>query len=121
MKYTERTRGLAPIVMVNVDGYLMTHQKIKYTAPADNQLRTIILTTSNIFLTLPNREVRVGLTKNLLPNYVTRQSMIKNLGVDMKNKILRDDMDGALELAKEVLSNVPYCKDANTEGHTIMI
>ena len=68
-------------------------------------------------LDLPNREVRIGLTKSLLPNYVTRQSMIKNLVVDIKNKILRDDMDGALELAKEVLSNVPYCKDANTEGH----
>ena len=43
--------------------------------------------------------------------------MIKNLVVDMKNKILRDDMDGALALAKDVLSNVPYCNDANTEGH----
>ena len=25
-------------VIVNVDGYLMTHQKIKYTSPADNHL-----------------------------------------------------------------------------------
>ena len=68
-------------------------------------------------LDIPNREVRIGLTKSLLPNYVTRQGMIKNLVVDMKNKILRDDMDGALALAKDVLSNVPYCNDANTEGH----
>ena len=32
----------------------------------------------------------------------------------MKNKILLDDMGGALVLTKDVLSNVPYYKEANT-------
>ena len=98
---TERMTDITPLLYQS--GYIT----IKDYYPDDEQY----------LLDIPNREVRIGLTKSLLPNYVTRQGMIKNLVVDMKNKILRDDMDGALSLAKEVLSNVPYCNDANTEGH----
>ena len=98
---TERMTDITPLLYQS--GYIT----IKDYYPDDEQY----------LLDIPNREVRIGLTKSLLPNYVTRQGMIKNLVVDMKNKILRDDMDGALSLAKDVLSNVPYCNDANTEGH----
>ena len=98
---TERMTDITPLLYQS--GYIT----IKDYYPDDEQY----------LLDIPNREVRIGLTKSLLPNYVTRQGMIKNLVVDMKNKILRDDMDGALALAKDVLSNVPYCNDANTEGH----
>ena len=98
---TEQMTDITPLLYQS--GYIT----IKDYYPDDEQY----------LLDIPNREVRIGLTKSLLPNYVTRQGMIKNLVVDMKNKILRDDMDGALALAKDVLSNVPYCNDANTEGH----
>ena len=98
---TERMTDITPLLYQS--GYIT----IKDYYPDDEQY----------LLDIPNREVRIGLTKSLLPNYVTQQAMIKNLVVDMKNKILRDDMDGALSLAKDVLSNVPYCNDANTEGH----
>ena len=98
---TERMTDITPLLYQS--GYIT----IKDYYPDDEQY----------LLDIPNREVRIGLTKSLLPNYVTRQGMIKNLVVDMKNKILHDDMDGALSLAKDVLSNVPYCNDANTEGH----
>ena len=68
-------------------------------------------------LDIPNREVRIGLTKSLLPNYVKRQNDVKNLAGDMAEMIWGGDMDGALRLAQKVLRTIPYCDNANTEGH----
>ena len=69
-------------------------------------------------LDIPNKEVRVGLMKSLLPNYV---SVHTNMGLStiglMYGCIYEDDMDGALRLLKEFLSTVPYCGHADYEGH----
>lgn len=68
-------------------------------------------------LDIPNKEVRQGLTSSLLANYVTHPNELRNLSRDMSVLIRRDDMDGALQLMKKVLGTVPYCRDANSEGH----
>ncbi len=69
-------------------------------------------------LGLPNKEVRIGLLKNLLPNYVDRY---KNEGLTtiglMYECIYNEDMDGALKLLQTFLSTVPYCDHTDYEGH----
>ena len=55
--------------------------------------------------------------ESLIPNYVRHQDDVKNLAGDMAEMIYFGDMDGALRLAQTVLKTVPYCDNANTEGH----
>ena len=61
-------------------------------------------------LDIPNKEVRLGLMKSLLPNYVaskTRETttMVAYLSRDIRN----DDMDSALRRLQTFLSTIPYC------------
>ena len=69
-------------------------------------------------LDIPNKEVRLGLMKSLLPNYVaskTRETttMVAYLSRDIRN----DDMDSALRRLQTFLSTVPYCDNTKYEGH----
>lgn len=68
-------------------------------------------------LDVPNREVRMGLAKSLLVNYVKRPAELRTLVGDMAEMLLTEDMDGALRLMQEVLSTVPYCDNTHYEGH----
>ena len=69
-------------------------------------------------LDIPNKEVRLGLMKSLLPNYVaskTRETttMVAYLSRDIRN----DDMDSALRRLQTFLSTIPYCDNTGYEGH----
>lgn len=69
-------------------------------------------------LDIPNKEVRLGLMKSLLPNYVaskTRETttMVAYLSRDIRN----GDMDAALRRLQEFLSTIPYCDNTRFEGH----
>ena len=69
-------------------------------------------------LDIPNKEVRLGLMKSLLPNYVaskTRETttMVAYLSRDIRN----DDMDSALRRLQTFLSIIPYCDNTRYEGH----
>ncbi len=69
-------------------------------------------------LDIPNREVRVGLMKSLLPNYLDRYTMDGLTTVArLYRAVLHDDMDEALRLLKTFLSTVPYCDHTDYEGH----
>ena len=68
-------------------------------------------------LDLPNKEVRTGLLRSLLSNYVRRPSAVKNMVGKMYDYIYKGDMEGALALMRRVLSAVPYCDNARSEGH----
>ena len=68
-------------------------------------------------LDLPNKEVRIGLMRNLLPNYVQQPSLINTLVGEMAERLHFDDMPGALSLMQQVLSTVPYCEHTHYEGH----
>lgn len=68
-------------------------------------------------LDIPNKEVRVGLMRSLLPNYVQRPAMINTLVGEMAECIYFEDMEGALRLMQTVLSTVPYCENTHYEGH----
>ena len=50
-------------------------------------------------LDLPNREIRIGLLRSLLPYYVQGEGLSNTMVAKMYGSILHDDMDGALRLS----------------------
>lgn len=69
-------------------------------------------------LDIPNKEVRIGLMKSLLPHYVANKApetatMVAYLSRDIRN----GDMDAALRRLQDFLSTVPYCDNTRFEGH----
>ena len=70
------------------------------------------------FLGLPNREVRLGLMKGLVPSYVVQDTRRSNTVLrEMARCLSRNDMDGALRLLQTFLSTVPYTDNTDYEGH----
>ena len=68
-------------------------------------------------LGIPNNEVRIGLMNSLLPVYTTKRIKWKSLLSTMRDYITENDMDGALKWLQTFLDTVPYCDNANSEGH----
>lgn len=69
-------------------------------------------------LDIPNKEVRTGLMRSLIPSYITNDTLTTNTTVvNLARALSRDDMDGALQLLQTYLSTVPYCDNAHSEGH----
>ena len=69
-------------------------------------------------LDVPNKEVKVGLTKALIPSYVTTNTLATtNTARRIAQALDKQDMDGALQLLQTFLGTVPYCNVANHEGH----
>ena len=69
-------------------------------------------------LDVPNREIRIGLMESLLPNYVQIDSYKGTTTVgEMYIALYHEDLDGMLRLLQSYLLTIPYCNDANSEGH----
>ena len=69
-------------------------------------------------LGIPNREVRIGLTKALIPYYVTPNTLATNNTVrNMARALDKEDLDLALQHLQTFLGTVPYCDNTNYEGH----
>ena len=70
-------------------------------------------------LDIPNKEIKVGLFDNLLPNYVDGVSAERGNVAIAKMALLigKRNMDGALHLLQDFLGTVPYCNVINYEGH----
>ena len=69
-------------------------------------------------LDIPNTEVRIGLMRSLIPDYVTRDTQATNTTVvNLARALVRGDMDGMLRLLQTFLSTVPYCDRTDYEGH----
>ena len=69
-------------------------------------------------LDIPNNEVRVGLTKALIPTYVTRNTLITtNTARRIAQALDKQDMEEAMQLLKTFLGTVPYCDNTHYEGH----
>lgn len=69
-------------------------------------------------LDIPNKEVRIGLMKSLLPHYVSTPPEKTNTMVAFLSRDIRiGDMDSALRRLQTFLSTVPYCDHTNYEGH----
>ena len=69
-------------------------------------------------LGIPNKEIRIGLFKSLLPNYLSQSSQKGKVAIaQMSVQIKKGDIDGALELLRTFLATVPYCENTKYEGH----
>ena len=74
--------------------------------------------TSDILtLDIPNREVRSGLTKNLIAEYVRDVDTVDILTERMLHMMNGGNIDDALRLMQKVFGTLPYCDGCNTEGH----
>ena len=69
-------------------------------------------------LDIPNKEVRIGLTRSLIPAYITPDTLIvNNAARHVAQCLAKEDVNGALTILQQFLSTIPYCENANTEGH----
>ena len=74
--------------------------------------------TGQYLLDLPNKEVRIGLLKSLLPLYLPHRSIEgKNTVADMYRALRVENMDAALQHLQRFLSTVPYAENTDYEGH----
>lgn len=69
-------------------------------------------------LGIPNQEVRIGLMNALLPYYLQLSGNdITDITLELSNLLRKEDIDGALRVLQKFLATVPYCDNANSEGH----
>ena len=69
-------------------------------------------------LGIPNREVRIGLTKALIPYYVTPNTLATNNTVrNMARALDKENLNLALQHLQTFLGTIPYCDNTNYEGH----
>ena len=75
--------------------------------------------TSHLYtLDIPNGEIRVGLMDSLLPNYVNMRKEAGNTTIaKMYLSLLNEDLNEMFRLLQAYLLTVPYCDNANSEGH----
>ncbi len=75
--------------------------------------------TRSYQLDIPNEEVRVGLMRSLLPEYVTpaKQTYAISVAERLYCLITEGKIDEALQLLQTFLSTVPYTENTNYEGH----
>ena len=69
-------------------------------------------------LGIPNKEIRIGLFKSLLPNYLSQSSQKGKVAIAQMSVLIKNgDIDGALNLLQTFLATVPYCENTKYEGH----
>ena len=69
-------------------------------------------------LDIPNKEVRVGLMRSLLPYYVTNDTReATNMVAFLSRDIRNGDIDTALRRLQAFLSTIPQCDNTKYEGH----
>ena len=110
----------------------METQSSEFDAPTEGMVSIIPLLYQSGYVTIkdcepdadlytlgiPNMEVRIGLMKSLLPLYTTTMAgRGMTLAAKMSLALRKDDLDVALELLQAYLLTVPYCDNANSEGH----
>ena len=73
--------------------------------------------TGQYLLDIPNQEVRLGLTKSLIENYVAQPGKVRNLVAEMYEHLYFGRLEESLQLMQTVLGTLPYCSGTHTEGH----
>ena len=74
--------------------------------------------SKNYKLDIPNNEIKAGLMESLLPNYVHEYADEGSSMVgDMYEALYNENLDEMFRLLQAYLLTVPYCDNANSEGH----
>ncbi|MGN0222024.1 MAG: AAA family ATPase [Prevotella sp.] len=110
----------------------METMSFEFDAPTEGMLSIIPLLYQSGYITIkdndwasgiytldiPNNEVRIGLMNSLLPLYATTKTgRGMTTAAKMSLALREEDIDSALSLLQAYLLTVPYCNNANTEGH----
>ena len=74
--------------------------------------------TELYLLDIPNKEIRVGLYRSLLPYYIGANTLFGTTAIAKMSAAIRHGrMDEALTLLQTYLGTVPYCANTDYEGH----
>ena len=74
--------------------------------------------TELYLLDIPNKEIRVGLYRCLLPYYIGMNTVKGTTTIaKMSAAIRRNNIDSALEMLQTYLGTIPYCDNTDYEGH----
>ncbi|MCC8071999.1 MAG: ATP-binding protein [Bacteroidales bacterium] len=73
--------------------------------------------TEQFILDIPNHEVRIGLMRTLLPNYVQDTLSASNVMAHLVRSIYAGDISSGLANLKLFFKEIPYCVNTNYEGH----
>ena len=74
--------------------------------------------TELYLLDIPNKEIRVGLYRCLLPHYIGMNTVKGTTTIaKMSAAIRHNDINKALEMLQAYLATVPYCDNTDYEGH----
>ena len=81
-------------------------------------IKNYVRASSLYTLDVPNKEISIGLMESLLPNYAQSQAWMGTTTVaEMYEALLQDDLNKMLHLLQAYLLTVPYCNQADSEGH----
>ena len=102
-------------------------EKLSNITPLLYQSGYITIKDGNTFLEsytlgIPNREVRIGLMKSLIPYYLTPNTQTASSAIiNIAQCLYQNDMEKALQnmqtFLQTFLSTVPYCDNTHYEGH----
>ena len=74
--------------------------------------------TELYLLDIPNKEIRVGLYRSLLPHYIGANTVKGTTTIaKMSAAIRHNKIDEALSMLQTYLGTVPYCDNTDYEGH----
>lgn len=74
--------------------------------------------TSLYLLDIPNKEIKVGLYRSLLPHYIGANTVKGTTTITKMSAAIRHNrIDEALEMLQTYLATVPYCDNNDHEGH----
>ena len=74
--------------------------------------------TELYLLDIPNKEIRVGLYRSLLPHYIGMNTVKGTTTIaKMSAAIRHNKIDEALEMLQTYLGTIPYCDNTDYEGH----
>ena len=122
-----RKHGTVPTDITRVEA-----EESEFDAPTENMTTIMPLLYQSGYITIkdydrefnyytldvPNKEVKVGLTKALIPSYVSTNTLATtNTARRIAQALTKQDMDAALHLLQDFLGTVPYCNVTNHEGH----
>ena len=74
--------------------------------------------TELYLLDIPNKEIRVGLYRSLLPNYIGMNTVKGTTTIAKMSAAIRHNrIDEAMEMLQAYLGTIPYCGNTDYEGH----
>ena len=123
-----RKYGMTPIQL----GGEMKAGKEEFDAPTERLTSVVPLLYQSGYITIkdgnpwmemytlgiPNREVRIGLMKSLVPYYLTPNTFETSSAlIRMTESLYKDDMEAMLQQLQTFLSSIPYTENTHYEGH----